>query len=685
MHLKSLDVRNFRALDEIHAEFDDSVNVIVGPNAIGKTTILEAIRLAKALLAPRTVNEATQVLIALRALVQHNPQNFLPNALARDLKKKIEIKCRYQLTETELIAAEAGIPRIATNLVQAGMGQQFVSPATFIEYLTSPEGASKLATANVDLRTSIATLKAADRICNIEVYIDSATGNFESRDALHAAIIRFLEQRLPPSQTTFTYFPADRALPLGEQPVQIGSADAQQQLESHNSQPQMKYLRLKNTIFNTVITSNDGRKDLNTEFEKIFSGILKGRQFMGVGVDNIGLLSINVKDTDANRIFDLDGMSSGEKALVLTFLLISRSVVDGGMVLLDEPELHLNPAVCKALLSFILTNYALPRNIQFIICSHSPEILGGVFERAECALYHLISEKNLSKIRPHDHDEASTALRALGASESDGLLYKAIIFVEGEDDAEILDAGFGDLLRRYKIKDLGGRGEIEKQIAKLQEAEKANKSISTNYFIFDRDRKETKFSNSKKVKILQWQYYCLENYLIDIDVLSDILKSPEIVTHSLQNNGEVINLLKELAMKQLDDRVAIDTYNKYGYENPGLRLSEIIGKNQEEKAGKLFSRLQLLQSQVSQLTENEWKQDFNKKCSVLKNELSQDWDYKWAQLCDGKRLFNDLQIAVSPKMSPRNFKKRVIQDMARSEKSDNWALVERQLKELIKE
>ena len=54
MYLKMLEVKNFRALEDIRVEFNPRVNVIVGPNAIGKTTILEAIRLVKVLLAPRT-------------------------------------------------------------------------------------------------------------------------------------------------------------------------------------------------------------------------------------------------------------------------------------------------------------------------------------------------------------------------------------------------------------------------------------------------------------------------------------------------------------------------------------------------------------------------------------------------------------------------------------------------------
>ena len=72
-------------------------------------------------------------------------------------------------------------------------------------------------------------------------------------------MIGFLDRRLPPINTVFSYFPADRAIPAQEQPVQIGPGDANNQLESHDSQLHFKYSRLKNTIFNAVVSQADAQ------------------------------------------------------------------------------------------------------------------------------------------------------------------------------------------------------------------------------------------------------------------------------------------------------------------------------------------------------------------------------------------------------------------------------------------
>src|SRR5262249_21253089 len=116
MHLKSVRIKNFRLLDDIDVTFDGKVNVIVGPNASGKTTILDAIRLAKAMLAPRTQNEPNQVLFALGAGSPHMPQRLIGDALARDVTKPLEIRTQYEFTDSELTKLSSTIPQIAADL-----------------------------------------------------------------------------------------------------------------------------------------------------------------------------------------------------------------------------------------------------------------------------------------------------------------------------------------------------------------------------------------------------------------------------------------------------------------------------------------------------------------------------------------------------------------------------------------
>jgi hypothetical protein len=275
MYLKSLVVKNFRALENIEVNFDNRVNVIVGPNAIGKTTVLEAIRLAKALLAPRTQTEPNQVLISMGALAPHNQQLLILEAIARDVTRPIEVRCRYELTESELATIEGSVPQLATMLVQSRMGQGFANPVSLVTFLSSPGGQAALMAADGELREGLKTVRSENRTCRLDLTLTPGARRVEGGDPLGQMFIAFLDQRNPPSLTTFSYFPADRAMRAGEQPVQIGAADAGQQIESHNSQPQIKYDRLKNTIFNAIVLGAQERAKLEQEFVGIFNGVLK--------------------------------------------------------------------------------------------------------------------------------------------------------------------------------------------------------------------------------------------------------------------------------------------------------------------------------------------------------------------------------------------------------------------------
>jgi len=292
MRIKSLHIKNFRALEEIDVDLESSVSVIVGPNAIGKTTLLEAIRLAKAIVAPRSPNESSQALFSLGAAAPYSPGRIISSAIARDPKRQIEIRCRYQLTTEEIDILTGAASEIATGFALKSMGQPPQNVNLNIAFLSSPQGMGLLAAAEKDIKTTLDAVRAGSRDLFLDLRFDPASSRFNSADPLGGMFFQYLDERNNPSQTTFSYFPADRALPPGEQLVQLGGADAQLQIESHASQPQLKYTRLKNTIFSAVVTSKDEREELEKGFGRIFGGILTGRKLMGVGINQLGLLSI---------------------------------------------------------------------------------------------------------------------------------------------------------------------------------------------------------------------------------------------------------------------------------------------------------------------------------------------------------------------------------------------------------
>jgi putative ATP-dependent endonuclease of OLD family len=53
MYLKKFDIKNFRMISDLNLEFHEGVNILIGENNTGKTTILDALRLCFGLVSER--------------------------------------------------------------------------------------------------------------------------------------------------------------------------------------------------------------------------------------------------------------------------------------------------------------------------------------------------------------------------------------------------------------------------------------------------------------------------------------------------------------------------------------------------------------------------------------------------------------------------------------------------------
>ncbi|WP_446744627.1 ATP-dependent nuclease [Silvibacterium acidisoli] len=640
MHLKKLEIRNFRAIAELTVDLVDGANLLVGPNAVGKTTVLEAIRMAKGILAPRTQNEARQILINLGVMSPNLPQQINYGAIARDSDKPVTVNCTFELSATEIGRLPEYVEKLAQQVVAAqhGIGMDN-GPLTLVQFLSSPSGQAAMQAAAPFIQEAIARF-AREKECRMFLTGDPKMG-FRGEDGISQALFAVMENSLAPNQTLFSYFTADRAMPVGETPIQLGAADAQQQLESHNSNPSLKYQRFKNVIFSSMVESDESALKQKETFKEIFETLLREKSIEKFTVNRFGQASILIRDISSDKIFDIDSMSSGEKGLILTLLIMSKAIAVDGFVLIDELELHLNPAVHKDLLDFLLDKYLLPKSIQAIICTHSPGVMSAALRRADCKVFHIRRGSPISPIRRHDQPEAVEALKLLGTSEIEELLYEATVFVEGPDDVELLEFAFRSALARVKFRELMGRGEVEKLILKLQQADRMGQKENISYFLFDFDNRPAGLTDTPKVKVKQWERYCLENYLLEPEVLYDIVRldcKPKTWPASL---GEATKQFAQIAKKQLHSIIVDEVYKEYGFGDIRLRGND-KAHDFPSSANNIFKKIETLKTQLAPLSEADWTAEFVQRCASRLQEREQEWDSSWKQKCNGKQFFKDL-------------------------------------------
>jgi predicted ATPase len=122
---------------------------------------------------------------------------------------------------------------------------------------------------------------------------------------------------------------------------------------------------LQNYLYNLKVV-NEG------EFEKI---VMQANSFMiGKHLDNFdpktGSLMVNVSSREKHPIEEL---SSGEKQVLLMLAVVTRWLRPGGILLIDEPDLHLHESLTTAFVSH-LKRIVSGINGQLILASHAPAL-----------------------------------------------------------------------------------------------------------------------------------------------------------------------------------------------------------------------------------------------------------------------------------------------------------------------
>jgi predicted ATPase len=112
------------------------------------------------------------------------------------------------------------------------------------------------------------------------------------------------------------------------------------------------------------------------EFLKLINDrFLHGKRIVGVDERSFRVL---VQAEDGQR-FSIEALSSGEKQILLMLAEVQRRLRRGGLLLIDEPEIHLHPR-WQRLLVRALTDLCAEHDAQLIITTHSEEVANAAYE-----------------------------------------------------------------------------------------------------------------------------------------------------------------------------------------------------------------------------------------------------------------------------------------------------------------
>lgn len=173
-------------------------------------------------------------------------------------------------------------------------------------------------------------------------------------------------------------------------------------------------------------------ENVSKDFERIFDSEISFKMPQPNDFSESTKTLVKIKDSDWFPLERLsDGMFSAFK-----ILLQLNSCRDGDILIIDEPELHLHPGAAKMIRELLNER---KNNTQFIVSTHSPIFIDPFYVNT-LILHHSNEEPEILS-----SNEIDEALIALGSSGSDALLYDVVIWYEGPSDKVYLEA----LLRLY--------------------------------------------------------------------------------------------------------------------------------------------------------------------------------------------------------------------------------------------
>ena len=132
-----------------------------------------------------------------------------------------------------------------------------------------------------------------------------------------------------------------------------------------------------------------GRRELLSEtLQELFHRFFPGKEFQGVTANDQGELEFAVTVQGGDK-HDINDLSSGEKEILFGYLRLRNSAQRQSIILLDEPELHLNPKLIQGLPQFYEKYVGTDLDNQIWAVTHSDAFLREAISSSGTKVLHM--------------------------------------------------------------------------------------------------------------------------------------------------------------------------------------------------------------------------------------------------------------------------------------------------------
>lgn len=287
------------------------------------------------------------------------------------------------------------------------------------------------------------------------------------------------------------------------------------------------------------LTPTEAAEKVKNDFTKILSQVFENYQihFLWNKVSRRPEFSIIKNDEHLQPNL----LSSGENALITLIFALFYSVNETQVYLIDEPEIHLNWQLEEKLFTFF-DLFAKENNKQLIVVTHSRICFIENFINK--SIFLVWNQDNQVEVKNIPTQDIVTSLSGDFVKIIGGITAKKkLVYVEDWSHEKILNLISSLLDTELEIQRTGNSSEVFKLSKNFKKL-----NIDNVYFLIDNDNKEYKDKNST-INLIQLNKYCIENYFLDIPILSKIDKRNE-----PDKSNKTIEILIKEAINQVNQQ-----------------------------------------------------------------------------------------------------------------------------------
>lgn len=540
MKICKLLIENFRGISRVEAKNLGDTVIIAGQNGSGKSCIFDAIRLLKSTYGGYQQNEWQQFFGEF-AIQLHGGAKHL-RGLFNDQSKPLVIECLFQLRNNEKAYIKSNLAELLEEAIwqtllpeafQWGGYQKALFANQFRE--RQPEVTARV---NLELPALSEALKASEILGRIEISPQGIVQLQESR-LLSLVFTNYKPREIGviDFHGAQRHYGRENVQGINLNLEQVNQQQSQHTLYNYNN----KYNNVKSEMAGNFIKELLAEKasteivqppKLSDTLKELFESFFPDKQFLGPQPTIDGSLSFPVI-TSNGSVHDLDELSSGEKEILYGYLRIRSSAPKDSIILLDEPELHLNPRLIRGLPEFYRKHLGEALKNQIWLVTHSDSLIREAVGKPGFNVFHMLpcgaDLGGSSQLRPLTATDGleiaiSDLVGDLAAYRPGG---KGLIFEGGGDsdfDKTFTSALFTEELRGINLLSGSNKTRVKQLHEILERAHKKGDLPTKFYAIVDHDS-EGLGETTNAVNRFVWDVYHVENYLLVSNIIVDVLKS----------------------------------------------------------------------------------------------------------------------------------------------------------------